>query len=372
MIGEGHGAVRLVDTSGNTIQLDTSGRVTIAGGSITASISGDTVIAKISGETLIVNNSGSTVIAKVSGEPVALWQASGRNGIYITDQSGATPARVFITTSDAETNSNVIAVGAYLYATRVTGFHARLKATESGVPMSGVGYKLAVDFSGAVATISGNAVTTSISGNAITASGDTYIAKVSGEVMKLMNSGAVAIGQTSNTATCNLKTPNNDVQDPALIGLSVVSFQHGFREASTSGWARLRVTESGQGMSGINYKLAVDFSGAVATVSGNAVNMAAQTVTAPTWLVITGNSGGTTLSSQACTMVRIMNLSGNGTMLIGGTGTAAPVSGTKGIPLWPASLNNNTSEMDFPVTNANLLAVVAHTSGNSVSYMTFG
>ena len=29
MIGEGNGAVRLVDVSGNTIQLDTSGRVTI-------------------------------------------------------------------------------------------------------------------------------------------------------------------------------------------------------------------------------------------------------------------------------------------------------------------------------------------------------
>ena len=262
MIGEGHGAVRLTDVSGNTMQLDTSGRITIAGGSITASISGDTVIAKISGETVISNVSGNVVTAKVSGEFVSI--SGGSNGIIAVKLVSSGNGLALITgTGDSLSSANsLLYAGAHMLALRENG----------------------------------------------------------------------------------------------------------------SGFARLRMTESGQTapMSGVGWNLGVNFSGAVATVSGNTVNMAGAVVTAPTWVAITGASGGTTLASQACTMVRLMNLSGNGTMLVGGTGTAAPVSGTKGIMLWPGSLSVQGTEMDFPVNNANLLAVVAHTSGNTLAYMTFG
>ena len=357
MIGEGHGAVRLVDTSGNTIQLDTSGRVTIAGGSITASISGDTVIAKVSGETMKIENVTSGIFA-----------------VKVVNSGGTMIGIINNNTDTSLVDGNqsfVVAAQMYAHSNSGTAFH-RVRVTQSGdaTPMSGVGFCLPVNFSGAVATISGNAVTSS---------GDTYIAKVSGEVVNVSGNVVVAasglrvvIMNSAGTLT-SINASTVDSFAATANGLNTVSYSFAFRE-NGSGFGRIRLTESGQAapMSGVGFKLAVDFSGAVATVSGNAVNMAGAVVTAPTWLQITGLSGGTTLTSQACTMVRLMNLSGNGTMLVGGTGTAAPVSGTKGIPLWPGNLSTQGTEMDFHVNNANLLSVVAHTSGNNLAYMTFG
>ena len=102
-----------------------------------------------------------------------------------------------------------------------------------------------------------------------------------------------------------------------------------------------------------------------ADMSGATVTQTYGNVTVPTWLTLTGASGGTVLTSQACSSVRIVSLSGNGYILVGGTGTSAPVSGTQGIPL-------STTPLDFPVSNANLLRAVAHTSGNQIAVMTFG
>ena len=334
--------MRLVDTSGNTAAFDTSGRVTIAGGSITASISGEpvkisgeTVIAKVSGETVISNVSGNIVTAKISGETV-ISTVSGN--VIVTSVSGNAV--------------NLSGQGVWVSGTVITSISGN-----------------AVIFSGQGVWVSGSV---SISGNAVTSSGDTHIAKVSGEPIVVTSGAKVILLNVAGTS--GLSTPSfgsDSITAANQYGLAIQALTYGFTDFN-AGMARSRLAPSGAAVSGIGYRLVTDFSGAVATVSGNTVNNAAQTITTPAWLTITGNSGGTTLAAQACTMVRIQNLSGNGTMLVGGIGTAAPVSGTKGIALWPSALSTIGTELDFPVSNANLISVVAHTSGNQVAYMTFG
>lgn len=292
-------------------------------------MSGDTVIAKISGETIVSTISGNVVVTSVSGNAV-----------------------------------NLSGQGVWVSGTVVTSVSGN-----------------AVIFSGQGVWVSGSV---SVSGNAVTSSGDTYIAKTSGETIRLVLSsglnGVYLVNQSGNTIVPVINPADNlSVNTFTLYTTAYI----GAVEGSTAKLNRLRSTTSGlhESQSGIVFRLLTCISGdpvkvsgeTISTsISGNTVNNAAQTITAPAWLAITGASGGTTLAAQACTMVRLQNLSGNGTMLVGGIGSAAPVSGTKGIALWPSALSTIGTELDFPVTNANLISVVAHTSGNNVAYMTFG
>ena len=347
-IGDGHGAVRLVDVSGNTIQLDTSGRITLAGGSITASVSGEpvkvsgeTVIAKVSGETVISNVSGSTVTAKISGETV-ISTVSGN--VVVTSVSG----------------------NAVIFSGQGVWVSGSVSVSGNAVTSSGDTY---------ITKISGETIIAKVSGEGIWISG-TVIGKVSGEVVVVQSGGAVRLLNLAGTSGIATPTFGSDVtQGSQNTGLAVYSLTTAM-EPIQGVVNRVRTTASGTAasQSGLIFRLLTCVSGDPVKVSGETVNMAAQTITAPDWLAITGNSGGTVLATQACTMVRITNLSGNNIMLVGGTGTAAPVSGSKGIPL---ASNTTTTQgidtsMDFPVTNANLLRVVAHTDGQKIAYMTFG
>ena len=115
-------------------------------------------------------------------------------------------------------------------------------------------------------------------------------------------------------------------------------------------------------MSGIGYKLAVDFSGAVATISGNNVKEYGSTVKTGGWIQIHGASGGQQLSGATCFAATIRSHSGNALMLVGGIGAQAPVSGTVGLHLFGGE------SYEARVSNLNTISIVAHTSGQFISY----
>lgn len=298
-----------------------------------------------------------------SGDTYSLSQNSGLNGVYLTSRSGGSEFTGTLPDSLSVATIGLRAYGMALSALdRTAGTYNRLSTTVSGT---------AASQGGAVFRL-----LTCVSGDSITASGDTYIAKVSGETIRLSQvlsgfNGVCITDQPGTTPALVASWGSVDANATTLKSLFTTSMLEAFDPVGAV-VNRLRTTASGTAASqnGVVFRLLTCVSGDPVTVSGSTVNNAAQVITAPAWVVITGASGGTNLASQACTIARLVNLSGNGTMLVGGTGTQAPVSGTKGIPLWQPTAN--VPYLDFPVTNTNLLSLVAHTSGNSVAVLTFG
>lgn len=176
--GSGHNGVFLTSQSGNIFGvLDDSGRLAVSTSGATVGvtsgtgvrISGETITVvsgtgvRISGETIVLTSgagvrvSGEIIIAKisgehtrVSGETFRIWQGSGHNGVYLTNQSGT------------------------LFG--VIDTSGRLAVTTSGVSVSvvsGTGVRISGETiiltSGAGVRISGETVATTISGNIVTA-----------------------------------------------------------------------------------------------------------------------------------------------------------------------------------------------------------
>jgi hypothetical protein len=165
----GQNAVYITNQSGNlAVIVDTSGRlaVTTSGASISV-ISGTGV--RISGETVSTSVSGNVIsvsggVSKTSGETIRIWQGSGHNGVFITNQSGN-----LFTIVDAS---------------------GRLAVTTSGAVVS-------VN-SGTGVRISGDTIVLT-SGAGVRISGDTVIAKISGESITAANtvSGNIPVASLS-------------------------------------------------------------------------------------------------------------------------------------------------------------------------------
>ena len=130
------------------------------------------------------------------------------------------------------------------------------------------------------------------------------------------------------------------------------TFIHGYDTVSNS-WSRLRITASGQGISGVLHKLVVAFSGDTSFEYGTAVR-------AHPFTVITSLSGGTEAGSGSCFGVTIRSHSGNAPMLLGGTGAEAPFSG-KGMIVYGGE------SYDLKVDNFNKVRALAYTSGQLIS-----
>jgi len=212
MIGEGHGAVRLVDVSGNTAQFDTSGNINI-NGSITATVSGQPV--KVSGETVIVASGTVVLLSGVSSVRAVVYDSTA-NPIV-----GGAP------NGDNAANSNrSMFTLAFNYAANNGSTFDRLRVTTSGANtlISGVQTKLVVAFSGDPITVSGNAVT------------------VSGNVNYYF-------GPTIRTATTTVVT--NASGGTQLSSGAVTSVMIKNRAANTSMW----VNVSGQAVSGVGYEI---------------------------------------------------------------------------------------------------------------------
>ena len=99
------------------------------------------------------------------------------------------------------------------------------------------------------------------------------------------------------------------------------------------------------------------------TISGQNLKEYGATVRTASWLNITGASGGTQLSSASCFALTIRSHSGNALMLVGGTGTNTPVSGSIGLHLFGGE------SYEARVNNPNTISLVATTSGQQVSLL---
>jgi len=201
---------------------------------------------------------------------------------------------------------------------------SRFRITESGstAPMSGIGFNVGVQFSGG------------------------YCYSV------IQSSGG------ANTPFFLAPTTDGGTAS-TLMSMCTIAEMYAVND-NVGSYGRVRITSSGAGISGNGVKLIVGYSGDYGISNlGNSLN-------APAWTQVHGNSGGVALNAGAGHTVKVSNHSGNGAVLVGFSGGQAPVSGTKGIMINPGT------DMEFRVTNSNLLSAVAHKSGDFISYVTYG
>lgn len=330
------GETLLVSVSGNTVNTRISGEtIRLVSGHNDVSIfafdpsgqrynqlwveasGGHRLLTSIDAGSISVQVSGNVVVtsggaAKVSGETVAIWQGSGRNGVYISNQSG----NLFM---------NIDASG-------------RLAVSNSGTGMNVL--------SGQVQVMSGS-----------------LIAKISGEVLRLIsghNTVAIQAFDLSGQAWNNLAV---DVSGGTALKIA------GNLTAQTD--VSGQIVKSIMHVSG-NPPLAL---ASITTTSGAAL-LTMQTVKSIykgyITQMVTNSSGGTQLLSGNSTSVSIKNLGISGTyMFVGSSGTGnlpwaqAEQSGL-GWFLGPKDA------VTIPVPNPDILWVaVAPTnrSGQRISYM---
>ena len=127
----------------------------------------------------------------ISGDTVATWNASGRNAIYLTNQSGNVAASI------RQVGDNFNNADGIMTQANVVGFDdvsqrfQRIRTTTSGSSLSanGSNFKLNTCVSGdtVVAEISGQTIFSSISGNTINVN-----TSISGNVLSLQQSSLVS------------------------------------------------------------------------------------------------------------------------------------------------------------------------------------
>ena len=312
-----------VDNSGqHRILVATSGqKITVSGDAVTTTISGNAVTTNVSGNTLYVvsgksylqaydpsgtvwndvwvNTSGGhklqadvtvNATANISGQVVniASIEGSGLHSIsldsknhlmvYMSGQTVTTSISGNVVVASVTTNVSgntvyVVSGKSYLQAFDPSG----VVWNDVWVNNSGQ-HRLLVSFSGegvwvsGSVSVSGNAVTTTVSGNVVIASFSGQGVWISGTV--ILNSGRTQIvgSVNANPVSVDVLTDNMVHSGNAFLTASALL---GMRELS--GLTRIRVTESGQSapMSGIGYKLAVEFSGSIANarISGQAIRL---------------------------------------------------------------------------------------------------
>src|SRR6266498_2031221 len=282
--------------------------VSISGQPVSVSISG--IAINVSGNVVNVSGQAASVsgnMVSVSGQPAnisgnVVYLTSGKNEIQITQ--GGNIAQVAANTSgdNVSTSDDVLATRAqgfsYYDASGVWTRNRSIDVDEQNysgfVPVVNIG------FQGRVANIdeADNVDTETVNENrletqtnihayneatsgfarlrAVAVSGDA----VSGSFALLVTTPQLsgkrfpAFAIRDDTGIANILSTITD----SLIGttpLSTAAFNIGFDQV-TDEWKRLRVTASGQGMSGIVHRLAVAISGDSVSVSGNMVSVSGQ------------------------------------------------------------------------------------------------
>lgn len=217
----------------------------------------------------------------------------------------------------------------------ISGQMGALQTTASGQGISGIFHKLVVTFSG-------DSIIGSVSGNMVSVSGQPV--NVSGNVVDIGAAGNVAV--VNSTLTDNMTNSDN--------ALGVRANLMGYNE-SVNDWARIRITQSGQGISGTAHKLVVAFSGDSVFEHGSTL------ITNP-MRQVTNASGGVVLSSGSIFSVTINNESGNAPVWIGGTGAQAPFSG-KGLHVYGGG------SISLKIDSVDDIRVFGETSGQFVSWL---
>lgn len=333
----------------------------------------------------------------------------------------------------------------------------RIRATSSGQGISGIPHRLIVAFSGDPVTISGQSVQITEAGDIVSvntslndsmSNGDNTLStranllgyqRQSGEWSRLdafqFISGDVvsdtsghfglltaSVIMSDNGAIAGINQTYTDSENEQSLITS--AFAHGWNDGE-SGWSRLRVTQSGKGVSGIAHRLVVAFSGdivqlaegtSIAAVNDIAspnetnntnslvttsfnygrlndeANQGAMYVTASGQgvsgiihrLVVafsgdnvfehgsalitnpmrqaTNASGGVILSSGSVFSVTVNSMSGNAPVWIGGTGSQAPFSG-KGLQVYGGG------SVSLKIDSVDDIRVFAEVSGQLVSWI---
>lgn len=304
----------MVSISGQPVSIS-GNMVSISGQPV--SVSGNAVV--ISGQTIVVPStsiSGNAV--RISGETV--YPVSGKAFSYIFDPSGNQWLELWNNAS----GSHNLAITAQV-ETNISG--------QTVYPVSGKAFAYGFDPSGQT----WNELWVSQSGGHDLRIFGSLSANVSGNVVYLVS------GQ------------NNVQISGQLVAVS------GLVATSVSG---NMVSVSGQPVSVSGNMVSV--SGQPVTVSGNVVNTSGNVnfdfgtvIRTTSGTIVTSLSGGTELGSGIVINVTVRNLSGNGPMYIGGTGTEAPFSG-KGMILF-----GNESQT-YDIDNFNKIRLFANTSGQRV------
>lgn len=342
----GQNAVYLTNQSGNlAVIVDASGRLAVTNSGVTVSvlsgtgirISGETIVltsgagvrisgetvaltsgagVRISGETVALTSgagvriSGETVAitsgagVRISGETVALWGASGRNPIYITNQSGTLP---------------VIIDASGRMAVTISGGNVTLNQTVT-------------------ATVSGNAV--NVSGNTVTA-----ITSVSGNVVTINSGAGVRIsGETISQASGTGVRISGETVIARISGETVTAAN------TVSGNIPIASLSTISGVALMAVEPTMTFF------------MAYQT------LMITAASGGAALLSGDSRVVTVRNIGQSGSiMFVGSSGTSrAPWVATE-FSGWGYQLKDGDS-LTMRCFNPAVVRVVSLTSGQPVSY----
>lgn len=180
MGGPGQGAnVYIIDKNGTNVAfVNASGQlaVDLGGANITATadISGEIVYARVSGQT-IYHISGFNDV-QISGQTVALWMASGRNAVYLTNEPQTSVAQV-AAAADNQNVQNSLFVTAQLTANdqNVATKWNRVRHTASGSALSqdGTVFRLLAD-----TTQAGDTLRTAASVQCTDFSGGTIIGAV--------------------------------------------------------------------------------------------------------------------------------------------------------------------------------------------------
>lgn len=394
-----------VAISGDTVQI--AGGVSVSGNMV--SISGQPV--SVSGN--VVNISGLPVsvsgnMVSISGQPVSVsgnmvsvsGQAVSVSGNAVRTSGEKTRLQAFDPSGSTwndlivnQSGGNVLRVdaGAINVASNVSGNVVYLTSGQNAVqnsgqtvyPVSGKAFTFAFDPSGQTwnelwvsqsgghdlrifgslsANVSGNVVYLVSGQNNVQMSGQTVYLTSGKNDVRLIDSDSADIARVF--------APTSD--DFLTTGLMTLSQNFGYDPVSNL-FVRLRVTASGQGLSGVNHKLIVGISGDPVSVSGQAVTVSGNVVNTSGMVnndygtvirttsgtIITSLSGGTELGSGVVINLTVRNLSGNAPMYIGGTGSEAPFSG-KGMILF-----GNESQV-FDIDNFNKIRLFANTSGQRV------
>lgn len=324
-----------------------------------ATMSGLTVLSRISGQ--VVRMSGETVslpantsvIAKVSGEAILI---SGQTVLVpLTSISGNV-----VNISGQTVNASV--------TTNISGQVVYLVSGNNDVQISG--QSVITSVSGNMVSISGQPVVASVTTNI---SGQTVVAEVSGQVVNA-SGNAIRIGDNVGSSIANVLALNADGRGAANIGLVGASWIHGY-DSTVGTWSRVRVTSSGQGVSGQVHRLvvalsgdpvsvsgqAVSTSGNVAAISGQAVLISGQTVVAS---VTTNISGQTVYTASGSNAVQIsgqaVSVSGNIVQLSGGVSVSGSIvyftSGRNEVLMGAAPTYHIWTEGQLLTSGATLLA----------------
>ena len=330
--------------------------VTFSGDSIIGSVSGNMV--SISGQPVSVSGN----MISTSGQPSPISGQKVRLQAY--DPSGDTYNDLIVNQS----GGNKLVVEASV-TTNISGQTVYLVSGQNNVQISGQ----LVAVSGTVAT--------SVSGNALRISGQTTYPVSGNAYLHIFDpSGAtwneVWVGRsgdhipsvflTDGGEQAQILTQFSDGMstgtDPLVVAANIAAYDQVDNDLK-----RVRVTASGQGVSGIVHRLVVAFSGDVTKPQ-----TPTQIRTRDT-LLITGASGGIALLSGDVLRVTVKNIGISGTvMYVGGSGdypwvasgqTIFPFFSGRGFHLRDGEgVTIHTSNMAF-------VRVVSHTSGQYISYL---